>query len=310
MHWGLRALAPSVLVGLTLPGWTQVAPPRLPSFPTGVDLIRLSVSVTDGNSRYVGGLSEGDFAVFEDGIPQQLSFFTKEPLPLAIALLVDCSASMEENLPVARAAGVRFIRTLGREDSGQIVQFNDRMMVLQDFTPDQSALEAAIAKIQAAGSTALYDALYVTLKQLRRHGTREVPLRRAIILLSDGEDTASLATDEQVLELARQAEVGVYSIVLRRDRPQDRERLAFSQATYFLTALARDTGGQVYFTHAASELGSVYGRIAEELRTQYTLGYVSSNPRRDGRWRRIVVRTPVRGDLQVRHKAGYPAPRG
>jgi Ca-activated chloride channel family protein len=184
------------------------------------------------------------------------------------------------------------------------------MAVLQDFTSDHSAMEAAIARIQAAGSTALYDALYVTLKQLFRHGTREVPRRRAIILLSDGEDTASLATDEQVLELARQAEIGVYSVALRPDRPLDRQRLAFDQATHFLTALARDTGGGVYFTHDPSELGSVYGRIAEELRTQYTLGYVSSNPRRDGKWRRIVVRTPVRGDLQVRHKAGYPAPRG
>jgi Ca-activated chloride channel family protein len=299
----------AILVGCSLPAWTQV-PPRLPTFPAGVELIRLSVSVTDGNSRYVGGLFESDFAVFEDGIPQQLSFFTKEPLPLSIALLVDCSASMEENLPVARAAGVRFIRTLAREDMGQIVQFNDRMMILQDFTPDQSALEAAIARTQAAGSTALYDALYVALKQLLRQGTREVPLRRAIILLSDGEDTASLATDEQVLELARQAEIGVYAIALRPDRPQDRQRIAFSQATHFLTALARDTGGQAYFIHSPSDLDSVYGRIAEELRTQYTLGYVSSNSRRDGKWRRIVVRTSVRNDLQVRHKAGYPAPRG
>jgi Ca-activated chloride channel family protein len=118
-----------------------------------------------------------------------------------------------------------------------------------------------------------------------------------------GEELAA-TTDDQVLDLARQTDIGVYAINLRPDRPQDRERLAFGLATYFLTALARDTGGQVYFPAAVSELDTVYGRVAEELRSQYTLGYVSSNSRRDGKWRRIVVSTPSR-DLQIRHKRGY-----
>jgi Ca-activated chloride channel homolog len=99
-------------------------------------------------------------------------------------------------------------------------------------------------------------------------------------------------------------------IGLRPDRAQDRERIAFNQATHFLTALTRDTGGELYFPNALSELNSVYGRIAEELRSQYTVGYVSRNDRRDGRWRRIVVRTPVREDLQTRHKLGYYASKG
>ena len=99
-------------------------------------------------------------------------------------------------------------------------------------------------------------------------------------------------------------------IALRPDRAQDRQRIAFSQATYFLTALTRDTGGQVYFPNSLSELDAVYGRVAEELRSQYTLGYVSRNDRRDGKWRRIVVRTPARDDLQVRHKLGYYAAKG
>src|SRR5207247_7786251 len=104
--------------------------------------------------------------------------------------------------------------------------------------------------------------------------------------------------------------IAIYAIRLRPRRAPDRNRLAFSQATHLLTALSQETGGQVHFPSALSELDSVYARVAEELRTQYTLGYVSSNKRRDGKWRRIVVRVPEREDLQIRHKIGYYAPRG
>jgi Ca-activated chloride channel family protein len=310
-HIGLGAVVFCVGIAASLLAWGQgVTSHRRPTFPVGIELIRLSVSVTDDRNHYVGGLAESDFAVFEDGVRQELSFFTREPLPLSVALLIDCSASMDEKLPVAQAAGVRFFRTLGPEDAGQVVQFNDRIVVLQDFTSARAPLEEAINRTTAAGPTALYNALYVTLKQLRSHGSPGSPRRRAIVLLSDGEDTASLASDDQVLEQARQAEIGVYAIALRPGRPQDRQRQAFSQATYFLKALARETGGQAYFPDSLSELDGVYGRVAEELRTQYTLGYVSSNTRRDGKWRRIVIRTLGREDLQVRHKLTYQAPMG
>jgi Ca-activated chloride channel homolog len=285
-------------------------PQRPPTFQTGIEVIRLNLSVTDGRNRLITGLSGSDFAVFEDGIRQDLSFFTQDALPLSVALLVDCSASMDEKLPVAHEAGARFVKTLRPEDLGEVVQFNDRITVLQDFIADHSALEAAIRKTRASGPTVLYNALYVALKQLRSQGSPEAPRRRAIVLLSDGEDTASLVNDDQVLELARQADVGVYVIGLRPDRAQDRQRMAFSQATYFLTTLTRDTGGEAYFPSSLSELDAVYGRVAEELRSQYTVGYVSRNDRRNGKWRRIVVRTPARESLQVRHKLGYYASKG
>jgi Ca-activated chloride channel family protein len=190
----------------------------------------------------------------------------------------------------------------------QIVQFNDRATVLQDFTQDQTALDVAIKKTQAQGPTALHNALYVALKDLAKQKKAGELRRRAVVLLSDGEDTASLVSDEQVTELARKTEICIYAISLRSNRTQDRERLSFSQAAHLLTVLSRDTGGQVFFPASISELDSVYDRIAEELRTQYSLGYVSSNKRHDGKWRRIVVRIPSRDDIQVRHKIGYYAP--
>jgi VWFA-related protein len=294
-------------VAMPLLAAALLAQQRPPTFEVGIEVINLNLSVTDGRSRYVTDLAEKDFAVFEDGILQELSLFTHENLPISLSLLVDTSASMQEKLPVAQSAAIRFTKTLRPQDAAQVVQFNDRATVLQDFTNEQAALEAAIMRTQAAGPTALHNALYIALKDLGRQKKAGELRRRAIVLLSDGEDTASLVTDEQVLELARTTEIGIYSISLRSGRAQDR---AFSQASYVLNSLSRETGGQVYTPNSLSELDSVYDRIAEELRTQYSLGYVSSNRRRDGKWRRIVVRVPERTDLQIRHKLGYYAPAG
>jgi Ca-activated chloride channel family protein len=276
--------------------------PRPPVFETGIEIINLNVSVTDVSNRYVTDLKGPDFAVFEDGIRQELTLFNHEDLPISLSVLIDSSASMDEKIEVARGAATRFIKTLRPEDVAQVVQFNDRATTLQDFTADQTALAEAITRIQTSGPTALHNAMYVALKDLQKQKRNELR-RRAVVLLSDGEDTASLVSDEQLLDLARKTEISIYAISLRPKHVSDRQK--FSQATHLLTALTQDTGGQVHFPNSLSELDSVYDRIAEELRTQYSLGYVSSNKRSDGKWRRIVVRVPTRQELQVRHKLGY-----
>jgi Ca-activated chloride channel family protein len=283
--------------------------PTTPTFEVGIEVINLTVSVTDSRARYITDLKTDDFAVFEDGVKQDLSIFRHDDIPISLALVVDTSASMDEKLPVAQQAAARFIKTLRPQDQAQVMQFNDRTTTLQDFTADHALLEAAVRRTQASGPTALHNALYVGLKDLVKQKKATELRRRAIVLLSDGEDTASLVSDEQVLELARKSEIAIYSISLRPNRVAERNRQQFSQATHLLTALSSETGGQVYFPNSLSELDTVYDRIAEELRTQYSLGYVSSNIRRDGKWRRVVVRTPSREGLQVRHKIGYYAPR-
>jgi Ca-activated chloride channel homolog len=278
--------------------------PRPPIFGTGIEVINLNVSVTDARGRYVTDLGKNDFAVFEDGVRQELSIFNHEDIPISLVLMIDTSASMDEKLPTARAAAIRFVGTLRPQDNAQVMQFNDRTTILQDFVADHAALDSAIGRTEAAGPTALHNALYVALKELEKQKTAALR-RRAIVLLSDGEDTASLVSDDQVLDLARKTEINIYAISLRPRRMQDRNAVKFSQAAHLLTALTQDTGGQVHFPNSLSELDAVYDRIAEELRTQYSLGYVSNNARRDGKWRRIVVRVPVREDLQIRHKLGY-----
>ncbi len=281
-----------------------------PTFGTGIEVINLSLSVTDPADNYVIDLGRPDFAVYEDGIRQDLEFFTHENLPISMVIMVDTSASMEEKLSVAQQAAIRFTKTLRPVDLAQIVQFNDRATTLQPFTSDLAALEAAILETETSGPTALHNALYISLKDLSKEKNPNQLRRRAVVMLSDGEDTASLVSDDQVVDLAKKSEINIYAISLRPNRPQDRTRQAFSQAEYLLTALARDTGGRVYFPTSLNELDAVYDRIAEELRTLYSVGYVSSNERRDGKWRRIVVRVPDREGISIRHKLGYYAPPG
>jgi Ca-activated chloride channel homolog len=304
------ALVPALAVGLLAAAGPSPlgAQARTPSFGTGIEIINLNLSVTDARSNFVVDLAQKDFAVFEDGIRQDLTLFTHENLPISMVLMIDCSASMEEKLKTAQAAAIRFTKILRPQDLAQVVQFNDRATTLQPFTNDPGALETAIAKTEASGPTALHNALYVALKDLMRDKKAAELRRRAIVLLSDGEDTASLVSDDQVIELARKSEINIYAISLRQNRPQDRLRQAFSQAEYLVSTLTRETGGRAYFPNSIGELDRVYDLIAEELRTLYSIGYVSSNARRDGKWRRIVVRVPEREGLTIRHKLGYYAP--
>jgi len=302
----IALLAAFVVVPINAQQRTQIQPP---TFGVGIEVINLNVSVTDSRNRYVTNLGMEDFAVFEDGVRQQLTLFTHENLPISMVVMIDTSASMDTKIESARKAAIRFIGTLREFDYAQIVQFNDRATVLQAFTEDHALLESAINRSDTRGPTALHNALYISLKDLQKQKRAGELRRRAVVLLTDGEDTASLVTDEQVLDLAKKSEINIYSISLRAARVQARDRLSFSQAAHLLTALSRETGGQVHFPNSIAELDFVYDRIAEELRTQYSIGYQSANARRDGKWRRIVVRTPTKDSLHIRHKLGYYAPR-
>ncbi len=299
-----RHLATSGLLVCGLVASAAAGTPGIPSFGVDLGVVNLSLSVTDPKEHYVGNLTDRDFLVFEDGVRQEISLFTRDRLPISLTLLLDASSSMRESLPVAQAAAVRFIRTLRPEDDAQVSQFARRYTVLQEPTSDQAALEAAVGRVDASGETSLYEALYVALKDLKRRKQDEPARRRALVVLSDGEDTSSLVSEDQLMELARRAEVAVYAIGLFAPRPP----VTWGPTpAHFLTALSRETGGRAYFPKQLGELDGVYDRIAEELRTLYGLGYVSANPRRDGAWRRIAVET-IRANLIVRHRLGYHAP--
>jgi Ca-activated chloride channel family protein len=279
-----------------------------PSFRTGVELVSLNVTVTEG-TRYVGDLDVSDFQVFEDGVHQSITYFTKANLPIALALLIDTSASMESRLPTAQEAAIGFARRLRPQDLAEVVDFDSRVVVLQPFSNDITALEQAIRKTSAGGSTSMHNAVYIALKNLRRivaTSTDEIR-RQAIVLLSDGEDTSSLLPFEEVLDLARRSETAIYAIGLRSEDEPTRTGPGFNEADFVLRQLAQETGGRAYFAASAKDLAGIYGQISDELSSQYTVGYTSRNTRRDGAFRRVVVRVN-RPNVVARAKLGYFAP--
>jgi Ca-activated chloride channel family protein len=277
----------------------------LPTFASGVEVVNLSLSVTDKKLAFVGDIESQELSVFEDGIRQQIALFSHGTAPLSLAILIDGSLSMKPRLAIAQAAAMRLVRIMGPDDQAMVVQFDRRYRVVQDLTSDVAALDAAVHGIEAQGDTALYNAIYVALGELAADRRGELR-RRAIVVLSDGEDTASLISDDQVLDRARRAEINVYTIGLRAPNPGV---AASPLPTYFLSTLARETGGRSYFPAALADLDGVYARIAEELRTLYVIGYVSTNPRPEGRFRRIAIQAG-RSNLLVHHRPGYYATAG
>jgi Ca-activated chloride channel family protein len=272
-------------------------------------LVSLNVTVVDAANHYATDLVQDEFNVFEDGIKQDVTFFNKTNLPIALSVLLDTSASMENKLQTAQDAAVGFAKRLRPQDLAEVIDFDSRVAVLQNFTNNAGELEQAIRKTSAGGSTSLYNAVYIALKDLKKvvaKNTDEIR-RQALVLLSDGEDTSSLLPFEEVLDLAKRSETAIYTIGLRAQEGPETGTKGFKEAEFVLKQLAQETGGRAFFPIQVSELSGIYGQISDELSSQYTIGYTSRNPRRDGAWRRIVVRVN-RPSMNARTKQGYFAP--
>ena len=297
--------------GASLMAITASAQPpdtQAPTFRAGVDVVSLSITVTDRDGRFVTDLEQADFFVYEDGVQQDITFFTKTQLPIALALLMDTSASMDERMTTAQEAAIGFAERLRTEDLAEVVDFDSRVDILQTFTNDIELLEAAIRQTTAGGSTSLYNALYIALREMAKAPLQEADLRReAIVVLSDGEDTSSLVTFDEVLELAKRSETAIYSIGLQSE--ESRTRRGFREADFVLRQLAQETGGRAFFPEKVEELTAIYQQISEELSSQYSVGYISANPLRNGAWRRIVARAD-REHVTARTKQGYYGPSG
>ena len=276
-------------------------------FRAGIELVSLNVTVTDG-AKYVTGLEQSDFDVFEDGVKQNLSFFSHIQQPIALAILLDTSNSMEDKLATAQEAASGFVRRMKKDDVMEVIEFNSQVRIPQPFTNDVPALERAIRQTSVNGSTSLYNALYVSLKELKneRAKSSEEIRRQAIVVLSDGDDTSSVIEYEDVLELAKRSETAIYAIGLRQ---QETGRPKFKEAEFVLRQLSQETGGRVFFPTTIAELPKIYEQISEELASQYNMAYSSKNSMRNGAWRRIDVRVNKPG-LAARSRRGYYGPRG
>lgn len=284
------------------------------TFKGAVDLVALNVVVVDKQQQFVTGLTAGNFAVYEDGVQQDLSFFAADEVPLDIALLLDTSASMHDKLATAQQAAVRFVSALRPVDRLLVVDIKETSRILAPLSHDLQAAKEAILRTSADGGTALYNGLYATLREMRKQRRNEADMRRqALVVLSDGDDTSSLMSFDDVMDLAKESGISIYTIMLNSgtaaDQNDRRRHPFFSKSEYGMKALAQETGARSFSALQIHDLAGGYKSIGHELASQYALGYTSNNPRRDGAYRRVVVRIVDRAGAQPRTRAGYFAPR-
>ncbi|HXT69742.1 MAG TPA: VWA domain-containing protein [Vicinamibacterales bacterium] len=297
------AAAAAIAAAVTVPAGGQQV------FRGGTDLVLLTITVVDGQNRLVAGLDQVDFQIYEDGVLQDPTNFSRQAQPIALSLVIDTSTSMDLKLPIAHEAAGGFIKRMGPKDVAQVIDFDNQAKILQTFTSDREALERAVGRMEAGGSTSLYNAVYTSLSELRRIRDQSGPdlRRQAIVLLSDGEDTSSIVPYEDVIDLAHRSEVVVYSIgIVDKDMQKN---AGWNEADFVLRTLARETGGRAFSVMELKQLPNVYSQIADELANQYTVAYVSKNAKRDGAWRKINVQI-ARAGSTARTKAGYFGPKG
>ncbi len=311
-----------VLVGVLL-GWLLTAPvgaqnPTAPTTGTSgqeplgtkeplrvrVNLVNVLFTVTDKKNRMVLDLTKDDFRVVEDNKPQNIRFFSRETnLPLRIGVLIDTSNSIRDRLHFEEEAAIDFLQETLRpgKDMAFVVAFDVEPQLLQDYTDDVDKLAQASRNLQAGGGTALYDAIFFACKQkLLIFPPPEPYLRRVLIVVSDGLDNQSEHSREEAIAMAQRAEVTIFAISTNRSGLTER-------GDKVLRRMAEETGGRAFFPFEARDLEANFQEISRELRSQYSLAYVSTNDKTDGTFRTISVE-PLEKNLRVRAKNGYFAP--
>jgi Ca-activated chloride channel family protein len=294
--WGAVALA----------ACAAAAAAQTPTFRAGVDLVRVGVTVVDRDGHPVTGLTPGDFIVEEDGRRQTIQYFAegdaKGPAvaPLHLGLLLDTSESMADDIRLARTAVIKFLMAVPEAEDTTLVDFDTKVRVALYGPADFPRLVERIRTRRPEGWTALYDAIGVYLD-----GASQQVGRTIMLLCTDGGDTTSAITFAETIKLLQASDVTVYAIgLLDRDSTflRQQQRAALQQ-------IADTTGGKAFFPGSVRDLDDVYQHVLQEIHGQYTLGYVSTNRRMDGSWRRlrIHVAKPGLDDMTIRARAGYYA---
>jgi len=272
-----------------------------------VELALVNVTVTDPYSRLVTGLEPDNFRVFEDNIEQEVVNFSSEDVPISIGVILDHSGSMANKLNQAKLAAFQFFKTANPQDEFFLVGFNDRAELLSPFTENVEDLQSRMFSTSAKGSTALLDAIYLGLSQMR--GARNA--KRALLIISDGGDNHSRYTNRDIKRLVREADTQLYSIGIFDPfeyRSRTPEEL---NGPSLLNEITELTGGRAFTVENLNDLPDIAAKIGMELRNQYILGYRPSNKTHDARWRKIKIklRTP-KGlpPLTANSKTGYYAP--
>lgn len=269
------------------------------------DLVSLTLTVTDPYGRYVSGLSKSAFTIFDNNQEQEITYFSDADAPVSIGILFDVSGSMSgEKVSKARKALERFIGTSHPSDEYFLIAFNNRAQLLMDRTRDGEAVLRKLTLVKPKENTALYDAVYLGVERVTR-GTHQ---KRAMLIISDGQDNASRYNFGEVRRLMKESDVVTYAVGIM-DRSDSASSLGM-QGQAFLDELSSVTGGKSFYPQTDIEMDEIFERIALELRNQYSIGYIPKDFQPDGKWRKVKVKIkPPRGlpRLTVRSREGYYA---
>lgn len=278
-----------------------------PNLRVDTNLVLVPITVTTPLNQIVTGMEKENFRLFEDKIEQEITYFASFDAPISIGLVFDASGSMGNKLTKSRQAAAAFFKTANPEDEFFLVQFNDRPQLVVPFTRDVEEIQNRLTFTQAKGRTALLDAMYLAMETLKKGRNP----RRALLVISDGGDNSSRYTETEIRNLLKEADAQVYAIGIFEPigaRGRTAEELA---GPGLLSDLAEMTGGRHFPVDNLNDLPDIAAKIGLELRNQYVLGYVSKNPNRDGKYRKISVKlNQPRGlpPLRALHRQGYYAP--
>jgi VWFA-related protein len=269
-----------------------------------VELINVLFTVSDRNGKLVTNLNQSNLRLYEDKTLQTITNFSRETdLPLTIALLVDTSTSVRRRFEFEQQAAIDFLhKTLRpKKDKALLIAFDSGVELVEDYTDNPDTLSKAIRQIRPGGGTKMLDAVYLAC----REKLKAEPGRKLMILISDGDDNMSSETLSSTLEMAQKSDVSIYTVSTYSNGYSER---AAHEPEKILKTLAEETGGKAFFASRAEDLSESFEDISQELRSQYSLAYRSSNPIRDGAFRPIKIETD-RKNLRVKARKGYYAPR-
>lgn len=290
----------------------EAAEPKGYKIGINVDLVLMHTTVYDKIGRFVSGLKQEDFRVYEDGVQQTILSFSQEDVPVSMGILLDLSGSMRGKIEQVNKAAEAFIRASNPQDQVFLIGFNEDVELLQDFTGDIDEIADALENTVVMGSTAIYDAVYLGVQKAHT-GTKP---KKAIVLITDGVDRESYYTLDEMVSKVQESDVQVFVVgfldpIKKKGLFSGWSKTVPEKARDALVRIAEETGGKAFFPNQVSEIHNMVSEIASELRNQYSIGYFSSNGARDGSFRRVKIEiagTDAAGN-KLRHRRGYYAPK-
>lgn len=272
-----------------------------------VNMVVVGITVTDPYDRIVTGLEKSNFQVYDEKVPQEIITFSTEDAPISVGMIFDSSGSMSDKIENSKEAALQFFKTSNPEDEFMLIDFNERPDLISNFTSKFEKLQDRLLFIKSGGRTALLDAIYMGLNQMKQARSS----RKALLVISDGGDNHSRYTENEIKRAVKESDAQIYAVAVLEPLASRGRTPEEASGPSLLADLAEVSGGRMFSVESASELPDIAEKISIELRNEYLIGYKPSNLVRDGRWRRIKVKLdPPRGlpALQVYARTGYYAP--